>query len=85
MAMTHKNAHPDFIRCAFDQPTTVRLHFMFPLPLGGSPHLGDTRNIPLNIFSAPGGLEAFRVMFEGLDVLVSNIRGDAPQMAEIRF
>jgi len=64
--------------------TQQPVHFLFPVRIGGKPPLGDIGNMPLRIFrSVPRAHEAFHVTFEGLDVVVSTMRGNAPEMAEV--
>lgn len=83
MAMTQQDVHPDFVRYAFGGTTTGRLYFLFPAEAGQIPRLGDTRNLSLQGYRTEvGGPEAFRVTFEGLDVVVSTVKG-GPGMAEV--
>jgi len=82
--MTGQEPHRAFIRYAFGMETQEPIRFLFPVWLGGKPPLGDTRNMPLRIFrTVPGGPEAFHVTFEGLDVVVGTLPGNAPEMVEI--
>jgi hypothetical protein len=84
LAMTGRIPHPDFVRYAFGQPTERRIYFLFAGRVGDAPPIGDTRNMPLRVFSTePGGPEAFRVTFEGWDIVVSTFPPDAPEMAEV--
>jgi hypothetical protein len=83
MAMTGEEPHPDFVRYAFGEPTSALIYFLFPVAIGQTPRIGDARNLPIQTYRTwKGGPEAFRVTFEGLDVVVSTIR-DSPEMQEI--
>jgi hypothetical protein len=80
-AMNGQRSNDDFIRYAFGEPTTSRLYFLFPA--GPAAQLGDTRNLQLQGYrTTERGPEAFRVLFEGLVVVVSSVR-DGPGMEAI--
>jgi hypothetical protein len=82
LTMTGQVPHADFVRYAFGEPTKDRLYFLFPVRDRAASKLGDTKNLPLRVFRTETG-DAFHVAFEGLDVIVSTLRGDGPEMQEV--